>query len=73
VAAHDPGLDPRLFLRWNRETRLVRFGCARSGDVWIHGDLPVDSVSERSVDRLLGLLAEGALVARRYASAARSR
>lgn len=68
VASHDEALDPWLFLHWNRQTRLVRFGCARNGDVWIHGDLPVAAVDGPAVDRLLGLLAEGAAVARRYAS-----
>lgn len=72
VTAGDEALDPRMILHWNRQTRLVRFGCARNGDVWIHGDLPVEAVDGRSVDRLLGLMAEGALVGRRYAGEARS-
>jgi putative sensory transduction regulator len=63
-------LDPRLFLHWNRQTRLVRFGCARNGDVWVHGDLPLEAVDERLVDRLLGLVVEGAIVGRRYAGGA---
>ncbi|HEX8075060.1 MAG TPA: YbjN domain-containing protein [Thermoleophilaceae bacterium] len=62
------GLDPWVFLRWNRQTRLVRVGCARSGDIWVHGDLPVRAVDERSVDRLLGLTVEGALAVRGYAA-----
>lgn len=72
VAGHDEMLDPWLFLAWNRQTRFIRFGCARNGDIWIHGDLPVEAVDARSVDRLLGLVAEGAAVARRYASEARA-
>lgn len=72
VTAHHEMLDPWLFLYWNRQTRLVRFGAARNGDLWIHGDLPVAAVDERSIDRLLGLLAEGAVVGRRYAAEARS-
>ena len=67
VAAHDEMLDPWLFLNWNRQTRFVRFASARNGDVWVHADLPAATVDERSVDRLLGLLVEGATVARRYA------
>jgi hypothetical protein len=62
------GLDPWVFLRWNRQTRLVRIGCTRSGDIWVHGDLPVHAVDERSVDRLLGLTVEGALAVRGYAA-----
>ena len=61
-------IDPWVLLAWNRQTRHVRFACARNRDVWVHGDLPVAAVDERSVDRLLGLVAEGALVARRYAA-----
>ena len=72
VEGHDEMLDPWLFLAWNRQTRYIRFGCARNGDIWIHGDLPVEAVDSRSVDRLLGLVAEGAAVARRYASEARA-
>lgn len=73
VTTHHEMHDPWLFLNWNRQTRLVRFGVARNGDVWIHGDIPVAAVDERSVDRLLGLVAEGAVVARRYAAAHRGR
>ncbi len=70
VTGHDGMLDPWLFLNWNRETRFVRFGCARNGDVWIHADLPAAAIEARAVDRLLGLVVEGATVARRYAAEA---
>ena len=60
------GLDPWVFLHWNRQTRLVRIACARSGDIWIHGDLPVAALDEQALDRLLGLLAEGAIAVRSY-------
>ena len=73
VASAESGLDPWLFLHWNRQTRFIRFGATRSGDIWIHGDLPVGSIDDRAVDRLLGLVAEGALAARGYAAAMRSR
>lgn len=69
VMPRDDLVDPWALLSWNRQTRHIRFACARSRDVWIHADLPVGAVDERSVDRLLGLVAEGALVARRYAAA----
>lgn len=72
VMQHDEALDPWVLLAWNRQTRFVRFGCAPNGDVWIHAELPVTAVDETSVDRLLGLVAEGAAVARRYGSEARS-
>ena len=62
------GVDPWLLLHWNRQTRLVRIGCARSGDIWVHGDVPVAGVDEQAVDRLLGLVVEGAIAVRSYAA-----
>lgn len=56
-------------LHWNRQTRLVRFACTRSGDIWVQADLPADAVSAEQLDRLLGLIVEGALNVRAYASA----
>jgi hypothetical protein len=64
------GIDPWLLLHWNRQTRFVRMACARSGDIWVHGDLPVSAVDERAVDRLLGLVVEGAVAVRSYAATA---
>jgi hypothetical protein len=72
VALPDAGdLDPWMLLWWNRQTRVVRFGCTRSRDIWVHADLPVDSVDEAAVDRLLGLVVEGAVAVRDYAARAR--
>lgn len=62
------GLDPWVFLRWNRQTRHVRFGCTRTGDIWVHGDVPVSAVDEKTLDRVLGLTVEGALAVRGYAA-----
>jgi hypothetical protein len=64
------GIDPWLLLHWNRQTRLVRMACARSGDIWVHGDLPVAAVDEQALDRLLGLVVEGAVAVRGYAARA---
>jgi len=64
----DSGVDPRMLLWWNRQTRLVRFGCTQSGEVWVHADLPVAAADEQGVDRLLGLVCEGAVAARSYVS-----
>jgi hypothetical protein len=64
------GIDPWVLLHWNRQTRLVRVASARSGDIWVHGDLPVTAVDERAIDRLLGLVVEGALAVRGYAATA---
>jgi hypothetical protein len=65
VALHGGGdLDPWMLLWWNRQTRLVRFGCTRSRDVWVHADVPAPELDARGVDRLLGLVVEGALAVR---------
>jgi hypothetical protein len=61
---HHEGLDVWGLLHWNRQTRLIRFACSRSGDIWIHGDLPVAAVTEPMVDRLLGLVTEAAIAVR---------
>ena len=62
-------IDPRILLQWNRQTRLVRFSLTRSGDVWVLGDMPVQALDERTLDRLLGLTLEGVLAVRGYARA----
>ena len=73
VALHGAGdLDPWMLLWWNRQTRLVRFGCSRSRDIWVHADVPAAGLDERGVDRLLGLVVEAALT-RADAQAARRR
>lgn len=64
-------LDPWMLLWWNRQTRLVSFGCTRSRDVWVRGELPVAAVDARAVDLLLGLVAEGAARVREHALAVR--
>ncbi|MDQ3933982.1 MAG: YbjN domain-containing protein [Actinomycetota bacterium] len=62
-------LDPRVFLQWNRQTRMIRVALTRSGDVWVMGDMPVQAVDAKQVDRLLGLVVEGVLAVRGYAKA----
>jgi Putative bacterial sensory transduction regulator len=64
-------LDPWMLLWWNRQTRLVRFGCTQSRDVWVHADLPIPAIDERAVDRLLGLVIEGTVAVRDYATRVR--
>jgi hypothetical protein len=60
----DESINPWNFLHWNRGTRYIRFACTRAGDIWVHADLPVTDVDERMLDRVLGLVVEGALLAR---------
>jgi hypothetical protein len=62
--AADEAINPWNFLHWNRTTRLIRFACTRAGDIWVHAELPVTAVDERQLDRLLGLVVEGAVTAR---------
>ena len=73
IALHGAGdLDPWMLLWWNRQTRLVRFGCTRSQDIWVHADIPVSDADERGVDRLLGLITEAVVAARGHAAASRT-
>ena len=72
LALHAAGdLDPWMLLWWNRQTRLVRFGCTRSRDIWVHGDTPVDAVDEVGIDRLLGLITEAVVAGRGHAAGMR--
>ena len=59
-------VDPWMLLWWNRQTRYVRFACTEAKEVWVHGDLPVAAIDEVSLDRLLGLVVEGAIAVREY-------
>ena len=61
----DERINPWNFLHWNRGTRMVRFACTRDGDIWVQGDLPASALDERMLDRLLGLVVEAAVTARR--------
>ena len=67
AADFDEALDPWMLLWWNRQTRYVRFACTRSREVWVHADVPAIGLDERGLDRLLGLIVEGALAVRSYA------
>jgi hypothetical protein len=72
LALHGGGnLDPWMLLWWNRQTRLVRFGCTRSKDIWVHADIPVSDADERGVDRLLGLITEAVMAVRGHAAGVR--
>jgi hypothetical protein len=73
IALHGAGdLDPWMLLWWNRQTRLVRFGCTRSRDIWVHADIPVSDADERGVDRLLGLITEAVVAIRGHAAGVRA-
>src|SRR3954464_6673541 len=59
VAPARDDLNPWNFLHWNRQTRIVRFACTRSGDIWINADVPVKGLDAQAIDQMLGLVAEG--------------
>jgi hypothetical protein len=61
-----------MLLWWNRQTRLVRYGCTRSHDIWVHADIPVADADERGVDRLLGLVVEAVVAVRSHAAGVRA-
>ena len=73
IALHAAGdLDPWMLLWWNRRTRLVRFGCTRSRDIWVHADIPVSDADQRGVDRLFGLTTEAVVAVRGHAAGVRA-
>ncbi len=61
------GLDFGQVLHWNRQTRIARFSCTSSGDIWVQADMPAETVTAEQLDRVLGLIVEGALNVRAYA------
>ena len=65
------GIDPWMLMWWNSSTRLARFCCTRSREVWVHADLPAAALDERELDRLLGLVVEGAVAVREFQRARR--
>jgi hypothetical protein len=60
------GLDPWMLLWWNRQTRYVRFACTRGREIWVQGDLAAGDLDETGLDRLLGLVVEGAVAVRQF-------
>lgn len=73
LALHGAGdLDPWMLMWWNRQTRLVRYGCTRSRDIWVHAEIPVSDADERGVDRVLGLVVEAVVAVRSHAAVVRA-
>lgn len=60
-------IDPRQLLYWNRQAPLVCFAQNRAGEVFVCGELPLDSLSGETLDRFLGLLLASATRAREFA------
>ena len=63
-----PGLiDPHQLLYWNRQAPLVCFAENRAGEVFVCGELPLESLNTETLDRFLGLLLASATRAREFA------
>jgi hypothetical protein len=68
AAVLPPGIvDPHQLLYWNRQAPLVCFAENRAGEVFVCGELPVESVTSEPLDRFLGLLLASATRAREFA------
>jgi hypothetical protein len=63
-----PGvIDPHQLLYWNRQAPLVCFAENLAGEVWVCGELPLESLDPEMLDRFLGLLLASATRARQFA------
>ncbi len=60
-------IDPHQLLYWNRQAPLVCFAENRAGDVFVCGELPIESLDPETLDRFLGLLLASATRAREFA------
>jgi hypothetical protein len=60
-------IDPRQLLYWNRQAPLVCFAENQGGEVFVCGELPLESLSADMLDRFLGLLLASATRAREFA------
>ncbi len=68
AAVLPPGvIDPHQLLYWNRQAPLVHFAENKAGEVWVCGEIPVESLSTEMLDRFLGLLLASATRAREFA------
>jgi hypothetical protein len=60
-------IDPHQLLYWNRQAPLVCFAENRAGEVFVTGEIPLESLGNESLDRFLGLLLASATRAREFA------
>ncbi len=60
-------IDPHQLLYWNRQAPLVCFAENRAGEVFVSGEIPLESLSTETLDRFLGLLLACATRAREFA------
>jgi hypothetical protein len=60
-------IDPHQLLYWNRQAPLVCFAENQAGEVFVCGELPLQSLDTETLDRFLGLLLASATRAREFA------
>jgi hypothetical protein len=60
-------IDPHQLLYWNRQAPFVCFGENRAREVFVSGEIPLESLSAETLDRFLGLLLASATRAREFA------
>jgi hypothetical protein len=60
-------IDPHQLLYWNRQAPLVCFAENQAGEVFVSGELPLQSLDAEMLDRFLGLLLASATRAREFA------
>jgi len=60
-------IDPHQLLYWNRQAPLVCFAENKAGEVFVCGELPLESLESETLDRFLGLLLAMATRAREFA------
>ena len=59
-------IDPHQLLYWNRQAPLVCFAENRAGEVFVCGEVPVETASTETLDQFLGLLVASATRAREF-------
>jgi putative sensory transduction regulator len=60
-------IDPHQLLYWNRQAPFVSFAENKAGEVFVCGELPLESLTTETLDRFLGLLLASATRAREFA------
>ncbi len=59
-------IDPHQLLYWNRQAPLVCFAENRAGEVFVCGEVPLETASAETLDQFLGLLVASAQRAREF-------
>ncbi len=60
-------IDPHQLLYWNRQAPLVCFAENQVGEVFVCGEIPLESLDPETLDRFLGLMLSLATRAREFA------